>query len=696
MNIIKACLYVALLCAVAVFSGCSGCEDTLDGEDVGMLPAEDVNYGDVGADVVEDVVVEPDVAKICEPGTRFQCVTENTPEITVCNDRGTAIVPGLCEDGQVCRQGTCIEVGCVPGARRCLGVTPQVCLDDAANYQDLEACEEGFTCGEGFCLDRCATAKSTNSYIGCEYWAVEMENHLLYTGSDNVNVPEDRRPPFAVVLANTSATFDAEVTVYAAEGVFAESIPIRVVGSRSRDPGDEPVTVYSEVINLRGQRVAGPLAGPIDRITLPRNSMMTLILPNRDIPFGSSSLTEVGYKVVSSQPVVAYQFNPLCCNYNYTNDASLLLPTSALTENYMFMSHAVWAGGASRLPRPFSANLTVVATEPDTLVTIDLRPSSNPNRLYAELIYDITHPERVSGPDETGRISLTMQPFEVFNVAGKGAAPVEDLTGARITASAPVAVFGGHTCSNVPFSVSACDHLESQLFPMETWGQRYVAAPLKLRNENPGTNSREGTYWKFLARQDNTRITTGINLNPPNVLSPSGEGVKACRDFSDDPSSGVFTLNAGQTCEFGSRQMFVAQGDRTFLLGAFVAGQNTVFNRVDWGDRAGDPSFFLVPPQEQYRNEYSFLTPSTYFVSYVTVTTLPGIPVTLDGEVLNLTNFDHEITPDGGTIRAHIPVQPGPHTIRAAVPLGIIVYGYDNYVSYAYTGGLDLKKLSSF
>ncbi|MFU8806263.1 MAG: IgGFc-binding protein [Bradymonadaceae bacterium] len=686
---------MGLLSALIVFSGCSGCENGT----VGTEPDTQIE-ADGGTDIVEEdaevEVPDAEVPKICEPGAMLGCRTDNTPEINVCNEQGTAIVPGSCDERQICRNGACIDVGCVPTERRCLAGRPQVCLDDAETYQDLEVCEEGFLCDEGFCLDRCATAEVTNSYIGCEYWAVEMENHLLYSGRDGSTVPADRHPPFAVVLANTSDSYDAEITVYAAEGVFAESIPSRRVGTRLQDPGDDPVTVYSEVIDRHGQRIAGPLSGPIDKLILPSRSMMTLILPHREIPFGSSSLTNFGYQVVSSQPVVAYQFNPLCCSYNYTNDASLLLPTSALTENYMFMSHAVWAGGTTRLPEPYSATMTIVAMKPDTEVSIQMRPSSDPFRPYGDIIYPITDTQRVSGPDENGLITLTMQPFEVFNVAGKGRAPVEDLTGARISASEPVAVFGGHTCTNAPFSIAACDHLESQLFPMETWGQSYIAAPLKMRNEEPGVNSREGTYWKFLARQNNTRITTGLDLRRPNVLSPSGEGVRPCEEFSDDPEGGVFTLNEGQTCEFGTRQMFTAQADRTFLLGAFVAGQNTVYNRVDWGDHAGDPSFYLVPPSEQFRNEYSFLTPSTYFVSYVTVTGMVGFPVTLDGENLNLTMFDHEISPDGGTIRAHIPVQPGPHTIRSVVAFGIVVYGYDNYVSYAYTGGLDLKKLSTF
>ena len=36
----------------------------------------------------------------------------------------------------------------------------------------------------------------------------------------------------------------------------------------------------------------------------------------------------------------------------------------------------------------------------------------------------------------------------------------------------------------------------------------------------------------------------------------------------------------------------------------------------------------------------------------------------------------------------------GAHTITSSEPSGVIVYGYDQYVSYAYTGGLDLEEIN--
>ena len=40
----------------------------------------------------------------------------------------------------------------------------------------------------------------------------------------------------------------------------------------------------------------------------------------------------------------------------------------------------------------------------------------------------------------------------------------------------PVALYGGHSCSFVPYNKWACDHLEDQIFPLGTWGQHYLAA----------------------------------------------------------------------------------------------------------------------------------------------------------------------------------------------------------------------------
>lgn len=685
----------AIALTMLIVLGATGC----DNSSPSSRGDADIVESDTAADGSSDIKdAAPDTGEpiSCAPDELLRCTEENSPGVERCNAAGDGVVEGSCPDRSVCRAAECVEVECIPGAARCDGLEqPQRCDEEGSGWVDQDVCEEGSRCEEGFCLNRCDLAERTNSYIGCEYWAAELENHQLDDEPPRVPPEEnERRAPFAVVLANTSDSYDAHISVFTGPGEFAEAVGERTVEAVSF-PGVDLETVYSEVVDGRGRRLYGPISGPIDRLILPRGSMMTLILPYRAMEYGKSMLAQKAYRVESTQPVVAYQFNPICCNYSHTNDASILLPTSVLTPNYMFMSFAVWAASSKIFP----PTMTVMATEEDTQVTIKLREPKG-IRPFDELIFpfDEAAQERVVGPDEQGKITLTMQPYEALNLAGAGSGPTEDLTGALIEASAPVAVFGGHSCTNIPFRTPACDHLENQLFPLETWGQRFIVAALKLRQPaEDAEGTREGTYWKFLAREDDTQINVGIDISRQAVLGPVGEGVAACHEFSiseEEIRAGKFTLQAGETCEFGTRNIFVAEATKPIMLGAFISGQNTVTSNADWGSHAGDPSFFLVPPEEQYRRDYSFLTPPTYHQSYITVTGTPGSSVLLDGERVFLEDNDYMELSARGVARAHIPLEPGPHKIEADRPFGIVVYGYDDYVSYAYTGGLDFKKLT--
>ncbi len=46
------------------------------------------------------------------------------------------------------------------------------------------------------------------------------------------------------------------------------------------------------------------------------------------------------------------------------------------------------------------------------------------------------------------------------------------------------------------------------------------------------------------------------------------------------------------------------------------------------------------------------------------------------------------------SVYRHRITKAGAHTITSSEPAGVIVYGYDQYVSYGYTGGLDLAKIN--
>jgi hypothetical protein len=337
------------------------------------------------------------------------------------------------------------------------------------------------------------------------------------------------------------------------------------------------------------------------------------------------------------------------------------------------------------------ATLTVVAVEDETEVTVRLNakqvlyPSFGENRLLGQ-------------PGADGVIRVTLQAQEVLNLdagetSGLDGEPVRevDLTGAFVEANKPVAVFGGHSCTNIPFSQAACDHLEQQLFPVETWGRNYVASPLKLRG--PGAGTREATYWKLLAWRDGTQIVLDRPFNDLQPLPQAGPqaAVPNCRDKLT--RNNVITLNSGEYCEFGTRIGFGLDADQPILVGAFMSGQVST-DLPQFGNQAGDPAFFLVPPSEQFRTEYDFLTPPTYALDFVTVTALQGVRITLDGESIDLTEYDHGLVEGRGYIYAHIPLGDGPHRITGDAPFGIVVYAYDDFVSYAFTGGLDLKKIT--
>ena len=61
-----------------------------------------------------------------------------------------------------------------------------------------------------------------------------------------------------------------------------------------------------------------------------------------------------------------------------------------------------------------------------------------------------------------------------------------------------------------------------------------------------------------------------------------------------------------------------------------------------------------------------------------------------DGEELVSQQFE----PVSGTFKvARFLVDDGEHRIEANKPIGVGVYGFDQYVSYGYPGGLDLKDL---
>ena len=124
-----------------------------------------------------------------------------------------------------------------------------------------------------------------------------------------------------------------------------------------------------------------------------------------------------------------------------------------------------------------------------------------------------------------------------------------------------------------------------------------------------------------------------------------------------------------------------------------LSGQESVDFDATFGSYYGDPSIFLLPPIRQTRRDYDFLTPRTYFTDFAVVTFDEGTVISLDGELVDLSGATS--IPGSSYQYIYLDLIDGAHKLLGNLPMGLVVFAYDDYVSYAYTGGLNLSKTAS-
>jgi hypothetical protein len=520
---------------------------------------------------------------------------------------------------------------CARGQARCNPTDPQQtqqCAPDGSGWVDGATCESnaGQTCAAGHCQDRCAS--NTLSYLGCEYWPTVTANSQLQDGF-----------PFAVAVANPQ-TYTVRVRITG--GTLADAV-IRTVA-----PG-EVATIELPLVPALVQNGTRSLDG----FEVARSALVT----------------HGAYRLRTDGPVAAYQFNPLTFRatqmgrevFSYTNDASLLLPTRALTGHYIVATRDNWQahGSPDRSRWVLGGFAAVVGVDPNaegTRVTVRLRAAVSAGTSVAAANADTTQ-------------TYNLRQGDVLQLLG--ALADEDLTGTVIESDHPVAVFTGHDCTNVPATRVACDHLEEQLLPSATWGRRYAITQPRLRGPS------EPYRVRLVAQR------AGVRYEFDGIAPP--------------PECGG-TYDLGQHCEFETTGNFVVAGNQPFLAVAFMVGQDEKLPECNapGSDRnaacMGDPAMVTGVPIDQFRHAYDFLVPDTYGVNMVNVVVPIDAQVSLDGAPVT-----GDAAPVGSTHRVFfVPIAPGPHHIEAvgSAAVGVTVYGIARYTSYMYPGGLDLAPIS--
>jgi hypothetical protein len=612
----------------------------------------------------------------CEPFSN-RCIGNNPRVIEQCNIDGRWMITP-CERDETCQFEQCLPTRCSQGQQYCLNEREILsCINGSWNTP--EVCAE--TCSNNRCTSNaCALAANNQSYLGCEYMAKELPN-LIHKPNF-----EEQYFPTGVVLSNISETDNTYVTLYNAQNQAIDLINevTLLVPDDLMNFSSEDQTIRSEIRDAQGDLVGGFVLRA-EQIAIPPGGIGVFLLPRSPWHEGSF-IDEDTIRVVTDLPVNAYQFSPYCCNYSFSNDASLLIPTSVRGDSYRVLSiPTLLIRNQQTFENSSSpATVTVIAHEDDTRVSFDFPENAQiepglENRLVAV----------------DGRSMILIHKQEAITLRSAAVSPDEflfedsaqhDLTGTFIESDKPISVFTGHECMFYPYNLAACDHLEEQLFPIDTWGQNFSLVPIKERGMNINT---EKTYWKILAEGAQARITLSENFSTLMASTPGAIGVPYCGDLLEDNGMTIALGEAG-FCEFASKKAVDITGNQRLMVMGIMSGQSSVNQFSAFGDRLGDPAIFLVPPSLQFRNTYSFLIPTTYFHDYLTLTFAADTEITLDGMIID-TSTAIEI-PGSDKKYMYVELTDGTHKVSADQNFGITVFAFDDFVSYAFTGGLNLMK----
>lgn len=632
-----------------------------------------VASGILGALITACGVSKPPPGDLCIPGD-YRC---NANDLQICGDDGNSYVQVTdCSlTGEICAA----EMGCVvcvPDIRSCNGFNITRCNPDGTGYDAIGICDGagGDVCFSGSCVNACDLAAQSRSYEGCEYWAIDLDNAVV------ANQGTAAAQQFSVALSNSS-----DLVAYV-------TVEIMCTAEDAANPAlqcteGQPHRVDDFSIAPKGLKIVDLDPREVDGSTRPE-------LNDGPGTFRSSA----AYRIASDAPLIAYQFNPLENVNVFSNDASLLLPTSALGTRYLVLSWpqtlALTEEGPTNAGINLRSFLTIVGVEDATSVNITLSA-------------DILGGADI-GPALAGEtLSFVLDRFEVINLETDGFDA--DFTSTTIDSDKPVSVFAGSEASDSPrfdsFLERSCcaDHMEQQLFPETAFGKTFIAvkSPLRTRYvEEAGWNVSvvpdEPEWWRVIAATEDVSVIT--NLPPPD---------------------NTWYLQRGQSAIFKSERDFTLTATGPIAFAQFPGGQQTtgIPSTLPGGVRppGGDPSFILVPPIEQWRNSYLFLVPNKYAFDFLLIAAPTTAKIVYDGIPLEgVLPCEYELIGAIGQGADRVEYQAircplsapeanggglqddGVHTLESlgGDPFGLIVWGWDSYVSYGYPGGANVQLIN--
>ena len=528
-----------------------------------------------------------------------------------------------------------VFVACGPPGRRGDDGSGGPCSDGETRCDgtDFEQCRGGVWTGVEGCVD----GQSCNPDVGCidGGCAGEIVGNS-YLGCDYLAADLPQWGQSTLGIATIAADQQFAIAV---ANPWPDPITVRV--TRNDAPYGQP-----------------PLIAEQATVTVAGDSLQVIPLPQREVDGfkkgtsdSRSMLGNFAYHVTTSHPATVYQFNPQNNPDAYSNDASLLIPYNALDENYVVLGFPGFGGTKTPIKADNRSYITIAAVRPT-----HVRVVPTTHVMAGDGVTAIPPGQtQVFTLDALQTLTLMGDDFSKFGLT--------DFSGTRIEADGPLAVWSGVECINVvPEGAQmgcCCDHLEEQLYPRSTLGHDYVVTRSRVRS----TGAPEPDVYRIVGVSSTSQVTTNV------------------------PGVGSFTLAKGGVRQFEATDSFTVSSTGEVLVGQFMVSQDAT------DTVSGDPSFILVPPIVQWRDEYRVLVPLGYQTNVLLVSAPAGMPVMVDGIAASCER--HAAGSAGGAAYEGLwcEVGEGSHLVSGAQPFGVTIVGWGpGPVSYGYTGGMDFER----
>lgn len=527
----------------------------------------------------------------------------------------------------------------------------------------LTTCPADQGCGaNGQCVAACAAASANQSSIGCDYYTIPADGwsniplnpDISFGGASDGScfaafVTNNWGTPMTVSLDYDGMTIDAAPYAYVPQGSGA-NITYAPIPSTGIPAGSMAIVFLAQF---------GPIAsGDMFKVLCP--STVNPAITTQDVGLHGTGIG-TAIHLTTSVPATVYDIYPYGGALSYISSATLLLPTDVWDVNYVAVS--AWAGepttpGSTTSGLPM--DVEVIAMQDNT--TVNILPKAA-----------IAAGGMVPASAANTMTSFTLNKGQLLQFA-----QLEDLSGSVIQSSAPVGVWGGHYCMNLPDqTTAACDAAHQEIPPVKAAGSEYVG--VRYRTRTPGTE--ETVPWRIMGMVAGTTLT----YNPPQTGAPA-------------------TLGVGQLVEFEATGPFDVKSQdamHPFYLAGHMTGGSVAGG-------LGDPETVNIAPPAQYLEKYIFFTDPTYSETNLVLvqgkdSTGAYPPVTLDCVAAPLTGWEPVGTSGYQYTRidvqtGHMPVgncDNGLHTVSSTAPFGITVWGFDQYVSYAYPAGASVKPINN-